>query len=423
MKILNKVKILFIVAALACSAMILGACGTDKKSNIDADGNVTYKVTVKDALGNAYTSGVVAKFMQDGTQVAMQVGDDQGVVTKKLKAGDYNVEISFTDGDEGYHYDKENVKVTTEKNEIDVIVAYAVGGEERELHIGESAYPSYDIATGCTYVELDTEHRNYYLFTPTEAGKYEISIVDGADVEIGYYGAPHYVQQTSAAEVKDNKFSVSIKQGMIGTGDTGTTVIVIGVDAKQATAKSCVIGIERIGEPDYDVSDEPWTIYKKTATLSKYTLPAGAKLAEFDITSAAGYSLVYNETDGFYHIDSADGPLVLVRLTEDPKYVSCFKTILDNTGVNKYFYDADGKFEKKESYSECLLEYIEMVDTNTGVYPLTKDLEYIIKNGGGYKGWFDEDSAMYLFKDEAGSVIPNINNDISWLFMCCYISE
>ena len=414
---------MFIVTALLCSTMLLGACSTDKKGNVDADGNVTYKVTVKDALGKAYTSGVVAKFMQNGTQVAMQVGDDKGVVTKKLKAGNYDVEISFTDGDEGYYYDKEGVKVSTEKNEIDVIVAHAVVGEGRDLHIGENAYPSYTVIPGCTYVKLDSEHRNYYLFTPTEPGKYEISVVEGADVEIGYYGAPHYVQQISAAEVKDNKFSISIKQSMIGTGDTGTTVIVIGVDAKKDSAKSCVIGIERVGEPEYDITDEPWTIYKKTVTLSKYTLPAGSRLEEFDITSTAGYNLVYSEADGYYHIDSVDGPLVLVRLAEDPKYVSCFKTILDNTGVNKYFFDADGKFEKKESYSECLLEYIEVVDENTGVYPLTKDLEYIIKNGGGYKGWFDETNDMYLFKDADGNAMTNINKDISWLFMCCYISQ
>ena len=423
MNLLKKFKVLFIVAALACSAMILGACDSGKNSKIDADGNVTYKVTVKDALGNAYTSGVVAKFLQNGTQVAMQVGDDKGIVTKKLKAGNYDVEISFTDGDEGYHYNKDNVKVSVEKNEIDVVVAHAATEEGRELIISDNPYPSYVIKPGCTYVKLDTEHRNYFLFTPTEAGKYEISIVEGSNVEIGYYGAPHYVQQHSALEVKDNKFAISIKQDMIGTGDTGTTIIVVGVDAKDASAKNCVIGIERVGDPDYDITDEPWTIYKKTTTLSKFTLQAGAKLAEFDITSTAGYNLVYNETDGFYHMNSADGPLVLVRLSEDPKYVACFKTILDNTGVNKYFFDADGNFVKKESYSECLLEYIEMVDENLGVYPLTKDLEYIIKNGGGYKGWFDQTSDMYLFKDIDGIPMTNINNDISWLFMCCYVSE
>ncbi|MBQ9700334.1 MAG: hypothetical protein IJV71_06905, partial [Lachnospiraceae bacterium] len=200
-----------------------------------------------------------------------------------------------------------------------------------------------------------------------------------------------------------------------------TTVLVIGVDSKDA--KTAVLGIECIGEPDYGIEDEPWTIYKKTVTLSKYTLPTGATLGDFDIMSTTGYNLVYNETDGFYHLDSADGPLVLVRLAEEPKYVSCYKTILDNTGVNKYFFDEKGDFVKKESYSECLLEYIENVDEVAGVYPLTKDLEYIIKQNGDYLGWYKKDSNAYLFVDENGNNLAGINDEISWLFMCCYIAK
>lgn len=421
MKILKKFKELFIMAALMCSVMILGACNSGKDSKIDENGEVTYKVAVKDALGNAYTSGVVVKFLQNGAQVAMQVADDKGIATKKLKAGDYQVEVSFTDGDEGYYYDKEGIKVTIDKNEIEVLVSYATTDEGNSLMIGTESHPSYAVGTGCTYVELDTKHRNYFLFTPTEAGKYEFSVVEGENIEIGYYGAPHYVQDTSVAEVKDCKFTVSIKDGMIGTNNTGTTVIVIGLDSKDA--KTAVIGIERIGEPDYGIEDEPWTIYEKTTVLSQYTLPEGATLGEFDIMSTTAYNLVYNETDGFYHLDSADGPLVLVRLAEDPKYVSCYKTILDNTGVNKYFFDENGKFVKKESYSDCLLEYIEYADEETGVYPLTQDLKYIIQNNGEHQGWFDKDSNNYLFVDDNGNNIVGINNDISWLFMCCYISK
>ena len=116
MKILKNIKTLIIIAALMCSMMVLGACnsGSGKNNKIDENGEVTYKVAVKDALGNAYTSGVVVKFLQNGTQIAMQVADDKGVATKKLKAGDYQVEVSFTDGDEGYYYEKENLKVSVE---------------------------------------------------------------------------------------------------------------------------------------------------------------------------------------------------------------------------------------------------------------------------------------------------------------------
>ena len=425
MRKLKRFSSIIMAVVLMCSAVVMSGCGKDKgkDSNVDANGEVEYKVSAKDALGNPYTSGVIVKFLQDGSQVAMQVCDETGVATKKLKAGDYDVELSFTDGDEGYHYNKEGLKVTSKNNELDVIVAYTTANStDRQVYFEQKDFTAYSVLEGCTYVELDTEYRNFYMFTPTVAGTYEISVQDGSNVEIGYYGAPHYIQSVSAAEVKDNKFTVSISASMIGKGDTGTTVIVIGVDALEGT-KNCVLGVERIGDPQHTIEDEPWTIYKKTVDLSKYTLPAGATIGEFDIrASTDAYKLVFNANDGFYHLDSEDGPLVLVRLGVDPSYVACFKTILDKTGVNKYFYDENGEFVKKESYGECLLEYIECVDEEQGVYPLTEDLKYIIQQKGEYAGWFDADGNSYIFKDENGNKVAGVNPEISWLFMCCYIS-
>ena len=129
---------------------------------------------------------------------------------------------------------------------------------------------------------------------------------------------------------------------------------------------------------------------------------------------------MYNESDGFYHLDTANGPLVLMRLTEDSEYMVSYQTILDHTGVTKYFYNEDGSFDKKEKYSDCLFEYIACADAATGVYPLTKDLAYIVQQHGGYQGWWEPDSMAYLFVDMDGNPEPDINHDIAWLLMCCY---
>ena len=79
-------------------------------------------------------------------------------------------------------------------------------------------------------------------------------------------------------------------------------------------------------------------------------------------------------------------------------------------------------FQKKESYSECLLEYIACVDEESGTYPLTEDLKYILQQRGEYSGWFDPEESLYLFVDGNGIALDGINNEISWLFMCCYIA-
>jgi len=408
-------KFLVYAVVLMCSMMLLVACkGKTKKNN----GMVTYKVTVADAVGNPYTSGVIVKFMLNGNQEAMQVCDANGVATKELKAGDYTIELAFTDKEADYSYEKD-FKVTADKPEVTVVLALSLSEESTSLYVGDKVYDAYRVSAGCTNIELE-DGKNYFLFTPTEAGMYEFSIVDGTVGGCGYYGSPYYVQHQSIVEVNDNKFKISVSASMIGEDYTGTTVLVVGID--KGTDSNCVLAIERVGEPEYTIADEPWTIYQKTSVISKYTLPAGVNIAEFDLTADA-YNVVYNETDGFYHLNSADGPLVLVRLATDSKYLACFKTILENSGVVKYFYDDEGNFVKKEDYATCLLEYIEYVDEKSGTYPLTKDLQYIIQQRGDHEGWWNPDGHTYIFKDSDGMKVPGINHDIAWLFMCCYIAE
>ncbi len=408
---MKKFKSILAIILIFCMLFSFTACGGDK----------TYKISVKDALGNPYTSGVVVEFMQNGNKVGMQACDENGVATKKLPKGEYTISLSFTDSDVEFYYD-ENTTVTASQNEIDVILAYKTSEKPTMLYIGSSEFEAYDVTVGCTYVELTNENRNYFLFTPKEAGTYEFSVIGDVKTAIGYYGAPHFVQENSAAEVVDNKFTVSVSASMIGTGDSGTSVYVIGIDALDADSKNCILAINRLGDAIKTLADEPWTIYEKTAELSEYTLPAGKELKEFDLTASTDtYKFVFNKVDGFYHLNSENGPLVLVRLAEDCDYIACFKTILDRSGVSKYFFDDKGEFVKKESYSECLLEYIEYVDEVEGVYPLTEDLKYIIQQRGEYVGWWNIESNGYIFKDVAGNNDPSINPEIAWLLMCCYI--
>lgn len=404
MKNATKIKVLAL-AVLACMLLTLAACGEKTPAEL------TYKVTVADALGNPYTTGVVVSFLQNGKQAAMQVVGANGVAEKTLPTGDYTVELMFTGDEAGYHYDKTGLTLSAEKTELTVTLA------STSLFTESGEVPACHVTTGEHQVVLREGERNYFLFAPTQPGTYQFTSSD-ANAQIGYYGAPHFVQSHSAAEVADNSFTISVSEGMIGTGDTGTSVYVIGIDASGVTG--CKLSVVRTGEPEHTLADEPWTVYEKTVELSAYTLPEGTVLEDFDLTASSDtYKLVLG-ADGFYHLGSAAGPLVYVRLGVDSEYLACFKTIVDKSGVVKYFFDENDAFIKKESYTECLMEYIACMDESSGVYPLTEDLKYIIQQRGDYSGWFDKDADLYLFKDANGSIIPGINAEISWLFMCCY---
>lgn len=408
-----------ILVALLCAILVLSACGGTEPEG-PAGNTPLYRVTVVDGAGVPYTSGVIVKFMQGGEQVAMQVVDENGTVEKELAKGEYTVELLFTGDESEYYYDDTDLKLNAEQTELQIVLSHTMAAQGTALYADGNEYTAYPVETGSTYVKLTKEQRNYFLFTPQQAGTYAFSLAE-PEAQIGYYGAPHFVQTQSAAEVVDNTFTQSIKASMIGTGNTGTTVLVIGIDA--GSLEGATLTIQRIGEPQYDITDEPWTIYQKTVELAPYTLPAGAQMVEFDLTAATdAYKLVLNEQDGFYHLDSADGPLVLMRLGEDNQYLDCFQTILEHSGVVKYFFDENNEFEKKESYSECLLEYFGYMDEDTGVYPLTEDLKYIVQQRGEYSGWWDENNSMYLFVDEGGNKISGINLELAWLFMCCYIA-
>lgn len=426
MKNYKKIRTLMLAALLLCVSLMLGACGeqpsqgeTTVPTTVPSD-TLDYQVTVVDALGTPYTTGVIVRILDNGEQVAMQVVDENGTVTKNLSRGEYTVELMFTGDENAYSYDTSDLTLTADKTSLEIVLSNNMVGEAVSLFADGAETQAYYVTAGGTNVPLTPGQRNYFLFAPTVAGTYEFSTADEV-AGIGYYGAPHFVQSQSAAEVTDNTFTVSVSASMIGTGGSGTSVLVIGIDAGEQS--ECILTIQRIGEPEYNVADEPWTIYQTTAELAPYTLDAGAEIHEFDLTASTdAYALVYNEQDGFYHLDSADGPLVLVRLGVDGKYLDCFKTIVEHSGVVKYFYDENGEFDRKESYTECLMEYIEYMDETNGVYPLTEDLKYIIQQRGDYSGWWDPDGSLYLFVDENGNPVPDINTEIAWLFMCCYIT-
>lgn len=411
---------------LVLSLMLAGCGGKESEPTQSAD--AAYKVTVVDGLGNAYTEKLIVKLMQNGQQVAMGAINAQGSFEKVLPRGDYDVQVVSTNTDLECHFLA--TKLTADTIEAQVVMAYAPTSTDTitapSVATGESiSFDAAVIGAGSSYIELNSEDRVYALFIPDQAGTYEFS-VSNDDAAVGYYGSTHFVQSNNLAEMDGKKFTLSITADMIGNSDTGTSVLVIGLDAAEGK-DGCIVNIKRVGDPAWSIEQEPWSNYAPKAEIKDFTLDSGVELISFDVTAETDtYKLVLNEEDGTYHLGTADGPKVYVQL-RNAVYDICLMDM-----VGEIVYDADGvlmqtgtapfRYQKgdskdnffKEDYTEMMRQAVTAADKATGVYPLTEDLYYVLPMGIDNKGWCREGTINYLFN------AVDVNPDIAWMFLLCY---
>ena len=410
-------KILSFALAVLMLCSVLSACAQSQPSKnpsnpTDGNENALYQVTVYGADGKLATTGVVVKFMQNGEQVAMETVDASGVAAKELPKGDYTVELRFMDDDVKYYFDQSDMTLTKTKTQMTIRLCLEQSTEGQTVYVEDFEYTAYPLSTGNTYVTLKPG-RNYFLYIPSESGEYEL-FTDNATYETGYYGSVHYIQNVNQGkEAPNNGTALSLSADMVGAD----MEFVIGVDNPGTEDVQVVLHAVRVS--DYIDTSVPNVIYEKTHAVTPWTQPVGKQIKKFDITAIVPYNLVLNEKTGFYHLNSVAGPLVVVFLgSKADMYIpqlASFQTILENAGVKAYFQNPDGTYDRCEVYSDCLAEYIACTDQNTGVYPLTEDLMYIIQQHGGYSGWWDITGERYIFGD------TKVNEKNAWLFMCGYL--
>lgn len=376
--------------------------GTPTVTPTPSNKEITYTATVTDDLGNPI-SGVSVKI----DSVALTT-DASGVVTTVLKEGNYTVTVTIPTG---YLKGTTQYQVTASKPAVAIQLVPEMTGTTEIIYPGGEETKAYVVGTGDTLVTMLPDDVTYFIFTPSKSGTYKIT-TDNSSAKVCNWATTAYVFK-SGSEVKS--YTLNVKPGQFdGDGNCGTSYV-IGVTG----VSRCNLQITRTGAAKLDETDVDWTVYKATTTPKAFTLSLGAgqSLKYFDLTAKTSeYTLVYSATDKYYHLNSESGPIVYVNLGEDAPYVSFSEFLANGTGIRRYFYDSNGDFVKKEDYTSCMQKYVDCMDENTGVYPLTDDLIYIIQQYGDAAGWWNKtDDGFYLFEGVSG-----VNTEIAWMFALCY---
>ncbi len=386
-------------------------------NNDNSDKECEYSVYAVDGNGDPIANLIVQVSGKDFS--VMKTTNSKGVAKFTAKRGEYT--ITFVSPAKEYFYDAEKCVLTADVTSITVpLLEKAVVSGQLYAHStvvnDYIEYDYYEVGEGMYFAPVSDGEMTYFLFVPERAGTFEVYATADTEVEIGYYGSPHYVLQSSASELVDGKLIFDIHNYHIGTTRDTTTKYVIGVRTADASDANCILYVERTGDPTWSVIDEPWQVaVANDKYLVKYNGEAGKTLVDIDITSNP--VVVLNEADGYYHYGSENGPLVLVRVASDAKFLNAsLVDICDTSTFGIYVYNDDGSFKYKERYNELIYQYQEICDEN-GVCPLNPQLAEIMKAFGEYKGWWTSaTSPGYIFGNTPAYKYP----DCAWLFCCCY---
>lgn len=201
---------------------------------------------------------------------------------------------------------------------------------------------------------LETAVTTIYVFEPTETAVYTFTAPAGAI--LGYWGAGSWFLSNPNSTTNTYEWTcTSVGQ-----------CAYMGVSGVEGTFN---LNIEKTG--DYTVVETPIIPYENKAQLSAFTVPEGSKFGSYiDVTAETKYAAVLGE-DGYYHLDSEDGPVILVDMNyQDIVLSNALKS--DRPVMYAYTTDEEGN-NVKYDIGNAILAYEEVMDEN-GYYPLTEDL-------------------------------------------------
>lgn len=323
-----------------------------------------------------------------GWRYTIYDGEGNTVGLPKTGKTEKSAEFTLTAGTE-YQFVATGFNTST-YDECSANITYTLSFAAESAGSGEVVKSEYEVSqTALTLgtnslTMLDTAITTIFVFEPSETAVYTFTAPEGAI--LGYWGAGSWFLSDPKSTTNTYEWTCT------GVGQSAY-IGISGIEGNFA------LNIEKTG--DYTVVEIPIVKYENKATLESFTLPEGAQLHGYiDVTAETNYTAVLG-TDGYYHLNSADGDVILVDMDYQDIILSA---ALKSDRPVMYVHDTDENGNKvKYDIGDAVLAYEAVMDAN-GYYPLTEDLIYFYDN-------YANGAAIYTFH-----VSGSYNEDNIWMY-------
>ncbi len=240
------------------------------------------------------------------------------------------------------------------------------------------------------YTVSSTYVYTVYIFTPDAEGKYTFSSDNSLMGIVSYIDM--WVQYDPSAE---NVNANSFEWECTGVGQAIMVAVLADTDVATITV-----------EYEEVIKDEiEWTIYENVVTPEAFVFEGDVEaLLYVDTFDEIVDAAVLGE-DGFYHLNTVDGPILYANLNDD---LMSLMSAYGYGQLKDIVYDEDGNVISKIDYNTAFEAYMNCADADTYLYPLTADLMEMFINVGEEQGWYGEEGWVGGDLDDA------------WMFACYY---
>lgn len=367
---------------------VVNKAGTFKVAMGDASG-WTYNVQIDRGDGNFYY-GDTHWYDDDPVvseeSVAVNVGDvvtihintyDSASGTSKAGTVNWSMSVTTEGGD--------IIDDTTDTQPEDTT------GEETEETNYEESTVALELGTK-EYPLSTAKDYTVFTFTPAEIGKYTIITTDSVIGSASYNGnwVTYTLDETTVADTSVVWECTSVGQS--------TLIAVKGADTASIT----------IAKEDIVIVTIPWDIYKNKAEITEFVFEGNVEELVYVETFDDEVNQAVLGADGFYHLDSANGPILYVDLDDVVGGLDLYEAMTYGQ-LREVIYLENGEVDQKIDYNEAFGQYYAAADADTKLYPLTDDLITIYTRMGEANNWYGEDG--WIGGNEADA----------WMYACYYI--